>query len=117
MSYASKELKTCSRCHSTVLEKYFLTNRKGELYKTCDNCRSKRNTDKAKERGAKYRAAHGEENREFWDNCKEENRKFWDNYPEINKDNTDTNIKERNKTRNTYLMMVREFKSKYKPVM
>ena len=106
MSYASKELKTCSRCHSTVLEKYFLTNRKGELYKTCDNCRSKRNTDKAKERGAKYRAAHGEENREFWDN-----------YKEINKDNIDTNIKERNKTRNTYLMMVREFKSKYKPVM
>ena len=106
MSYASKELKTCSRCHSTVLEKYFLTNRKGELYKTCDNCRKKRNTDKAKEANAKYSAEHREERREYWHK-----------YKEINKDKIDSNIKERSKPMNLYFMMMREFKAKYKPVM
>ena len=33
-----KELKQCTRCHSTILLKYFDTNRKGEYYKTCRNC-------------------------------------------------------------------------------
>ena len=110
MSYASKELKTCSRCHSTVLEKYFMTNRKGELYKTCDNCRSKRNTDKAKETRAKYSARYNAEHRE-------ENREYWRNYKETNKVKIDVNIKERNKPMNLYIMMMQEFKSKYKPVM
>lgn len=32
-------LRKCSRCRSTQLEKYFSTNRKGVLYKLCDNCR------------------------------------------------------------------------------
>ena len=44
-----KELRKCSRCKCTVLlETYFSKNRKGEWYKTCDNCRTKRKTlDKA----------------------------------------------------------------------
>ena len=33
-----KELKQCTRCHSTILLTYFDTNRKGEYYKTCRNC-------------------------------------------------------------------------------
>ena len=36
------DLRKCSRCHSTKLEKYFSYNNKGELYKLCDNCRNKR---------------------------------------------------------------------------
>ena len=35
----NNSLKTCSRCHSTMLCKYFSTNKKGKLYKLCDNCR------------------------------------------------------------------------------
>ena len=35
------ELRKCSRCHSTKLEQYFSVNVKGELYKLCDNCRTK----------------------------------------------------------------------------
>jgi hypothetical protein len=37
-----KELIQCARCKSTMLVKYFSVNKKGELYKTCDNCREKR---------------------------------------------------------------------------
>ncbi len=106
MSYASKELKTCSRCHSTVLEKYFLTNRKGELYKTCDNCRSKRNSDKAKETKAIYNAEHREENKEYWRKYKEQNR------DKINETN-----REKNKPMRLKFEMLQEFKAKYKPVM
>ena len=36
------ELRKCSRCYSTKLEQYFSVNVKGELYKLCDNCRTKR---------------------------------------------------------------------------
>ena len=39
MSNNNNELKTCSRCHSLVLLKYFSVNRKGNIYKCCDNCR------------------------------------------------------------------------------
>ena len=35
-----EDLRKCSRCHSTKLEKYFSTNVKGELYKICNNCRN-----------------------------------------------------------------------------
>ena len=34
------DLRKCSRCHSTKLDKYFSYNVKGELFKTCDNCRN-----------------------------------------------------------------------------
>jgi hypothetical protein len=37
-----KELIQCARCKSTMLVKYFSINKKGQLYKTCDNCRQKR---------------------------------------------------------------------------
>ena len=33
------ELKQCSRCRSVMLLQYFETNRQGELYRTCNNCR------------------------------------------------------------------------------
>ena len=33
----NNKLRTCSRCHSTKLESYFGFNKKGELYKLCDN--------------------------------------------------------------------------------
>ncbi len=39
MSDSKPELKTCSRCHSKLLLQYFETNRIGELYKLCNNCR------------------------------------------------------------------------------
>ena len=31
-------LKTCSRCHSDLLDEYFSKNRKGEFQKCCNNC-------------------------------------------------------------------------------
>ena len=40
------ETKKCSDCKSTVLLSYFGANRKGESYKTCDNCRTKHKCDK-----------------------------------------------------------------------
>ena len=41
----NNKLRTCSRCHSTKLEKrYFGFNKKGELYKLCNNCRMTRET-------------------------------------------------------------------------
>ena len=38
-----KELRKCSRCHATKLTEYFSINAKGELLKTCMNCRNYRN--------------------------------------------------------------------------
>jgi len=38
------EIKTCSRCHSKLLLKYFEVNRQGNYFKTCNNCRSNNNT-------------------------------------------------------------------------
>ena len=35
----NSNLKKCSRCHSNILLDFFEKNRKGELYKTCNNCR------------------------------------------------------------------------------
>ena len=35
-------LRKCSRCHTTKLEEYFAINAKGELFKTCENCRVKK---------------------------------------------------------------------------
>ncbi len=35
----NKVLRKCSRCHASKLEEYFAINAKGELYKTCENCR------------------------------------------------------------------------------
>jgi len=32
-------LKKCARCHSNILLEYYEHNRKGEFYKTCNNCR------------------------------------------------------------------------------
>jgi hypothetical protein len=39
---AMTEVKKCSRCRSEIELKYFGINRKGEPYKTCDNCRNKK---------------------------------------------------------------------------
>ena len=41
MSVQTCDLRKCTRCRSTLLLKYFETNRKGELFKLCNNCRSK----------------------------------------------------------------------------
>ena len=56
MSEIKPELRTCSRCHSTCTLEHFEMNRKGELFKLCNNCRSKK-------RG---------ENKEYYDNHREE---------------------------------------------
>ena len=47
------ELRKCSRCRSEIELKYFGINRKGEPYKTCDNCRNK-NTDYYREYRPKW---------------------------------------------------------------
>jgi hypothetical protein len=40
MSETKPELKICSRCRCEILLSYFEINRKGELFKTCNSCRS-----------------------------------------------------------------------------
>jgi len=42
MSETKPELKTCSRCGCEILLSYFETNRKGELFKTCNKCRNRK---------------------------------------------------------------------------
>ena len=44
MTNTENELKQCSKCHSTILLKYFEVNRKGELFKTCNHCRKVKQT-------------------------------------------------------------------------
>ncbi len=39
MSDPKPELIKCTRCRSKLLMQYFTTNRQGELYKLCNNCR------------------------------------------------------------------------------
>jgi len=64
------ELKQCSRCHSTITLDHFETNRKGEFFKTCNNCRTKRTkyqqtyNEQNKERVQQYRAEYSKEYRE-----------------------------------------------------
>ena len=49
MSVGICDLKRCSRCGCTLLLKYFETNRKGELFKLCNGCRGRGDTNAAKE--------------------------------------------------------------------
>ena len=35
------ELRQCTRCHSSCTLEHFELNRKGELFKLCNNCRGK----------------------------------------------------------------------------
>ena len=48
MENNAKELRKCTRCRSTILLEYFETSRKGELYKSCNNCRGLNMLYKAK---------------------------------------------------------------------
>ena len=56
MSVEICDLKRCSRCGCTLLLKYFETNRKGELFKLCNGCRGKGDTNAAKETKAYKKA-------------------------------------------------------------
>ena len=53
------DLKTCSRCQSTVTLEHYEKNRKGEWFKTCNSCRSRNRIERQE-----YRESKGEENRE-----------------------------------------------------
>jgi len=75
-----KELKKCSRCHSTKLIEHFSINSKGELLKTCINCRSYRNSydaewradnpDKVKEsKNKSYEKSHAKPLEEIYSIC------------------------------------------------
>ena len=52
MSEFKPELKQCSRCHSSCTLEHFEKNRKGECFKTCNNCRTNKQN---------YRIEHQEE--------------------------------------------------------
>ena len=56
MSVEICDLKRCSRCGCTLLLKYFETNRKGDLFKLCNGCRGKGDTNAAKETKAYKKA-------------------------------------------------------------
>ena len=77
MQTNAKELRQCTRCHSTILLEYFETNRKGELYKSCNNCRK---NDK------KYKDTHQEQIKEYRDSRKEETKEYGEAYREFYKD-------------------------------
>ena len=61
----NQDLKQCSRCHSNILLQFYETNRRGELFKTCNNCRGinrenyhryrENNHEQEKERSRQYR--------------------------------------------------------------
>ena len=47
MAEQKPELNKCTRCHSNILLHFFELNRKGELFKLCNNCRATRRNQKA----------------------------------------------------------------------
>ena len=67
----NSNFKKCSRCHSNILLDFFEKNRKGELYKTCNNCRNKfkqyyeNNTEKESVRHMIYRMNNIDKVREY----------------------------------------------------
>ena len=54
------ELKQCSRCHSTCTLEHYEKNRKGEWFKLCNSCRTKRRIH-----DATYRETHREEMNQY----------------------------------------------------
>ena len=52
MSEEISKLRMCTKCRCTILESFFETNRKGELFKTCNTCRG--NFKKQRERRYRY---------------------------------------------------------------
>ena len=76
-----EEFKQCSRCHSIILLKYVGANRKGEPFKTCENCR---NHDK------KYKDTHTEQIQEYRNSRTEYNK----DYRELNKDSSNERQKQ-----------------------
>ena len=78
MSQVKPELKQCSRCHSTCALEHFEKNRKGEWFKTCNNCR-KRN---------------GKDNKTYYNNHKEELLDKCRIYKEQHKEETQQRAKE-----------------------
>ena len=69
-------LRECVRCHCTKLEKYFSTNTKGELYKTCDHCREQKMTHRENNRNKikSYREKNKDKNKEHAKTYRENNR-------------------------------------------
>jgi len=84
----NKNLRKCTRCHSTKLEKYFSINTKGEFYKTCDNCR-KHDVEYREQNKDKIKA----KKKEYNENNKDKVKEYQLKYNEANKDK----IAEKNK--------------------
>ena len=103
----TSELKQCSRCHSTCSLAHFDTNRKGEWFKTCNNCgrfsRERQNTtdtirekqrqnyklrsDAEIEARREYRRKYREEHKEEI-NIKDKERRQTEEYKERRKETT-----------------------------
>jgi hypothetical protein len=100
-------LKTCSRCHSTILLSFFEKNRQGEHYKTCNNCRyinrenfksyRDNNTEKELERNRRFR----EENKQYFQN---QNKEYYEQHKDdilerkkVYRENNKEQIKEKRK--------------------
>ena len=74
-------LKKCSRCHSEILLIHFGMNRKGAMYKTCNNCR-----DKDKQRNKEYYENNKEKIKEYYVNNKQAYKNNFDKYYKNNKE-------------------------------
>ena len=76
------ELKQCSRCHSTVTLEHYEKNRKGEWFKTCNNCRNNKkeyrdnNKDKLKLYYEHNKETILESKKEYRDNNREALREY-----------------------------------------
>ena len=55
MSNIEHELKQCSKCSLVLLVKHFSVNKKGHIYKCCDNCRNNVSPDRDEELPAKLK--------------------------------------------------------------
>ena len=78
-------LRTCSRCHSTMLLEFYDKNRKGEYFKLCNNCRHKKKEyrEENKEEISEYRDTHKEQIaatcKKYNDEHKLERKEYYDN--------------------------------------
>lgn len=99
-------LKTCSRCKSTIHESYFSMNRKKELYKTCDKCRNHKNKNNK----------NNEITQQHYEKVDKDMRELYEKEFKINSFNKDYSIFSRDEQIERYANML-AFWEKNMPIM
>ena len=93
-------LKKCSRCCSTIMLEFYEKNRKGEYFKTCNNCRHKEKEyrEENKEQITEYTQNKKEQFKQYREENKEQIAETSKQYRETHKDNIAATRKEYNET-------------------